>query len=316
MSEPTVPLISVRDLRKSYGDRIVLDGVSFDVHAGEILGIVGRNGAGKTTTVEILQGLRRRDGGTVEVAGLDPARDSLRGIVGSQLQACALPAHLRVDEALRLFARLAGDGDGWTTLRDEWDLARLGRRPYGALSGGEQQRLFVALALVGSPRVVFLDEVTRSLDVAARRETWRLINRVRDRGQTVVLVTHDLDEAERLCDRVVVIDRGRVAASGEPVELVTAHRQGVLMTFSGPAGVLARVADLPDVHEVSHDGTRSRVRGTAESVVTVAAELARAGLAPHDFAVVRPSLDDVFVELTSHPSVELGDDSLALAAAS
>jgi ABC-2 type transport system ATP-binding protein len=293
----------------------VLDHVSFDVHAGEILGIVGRNGAGKTTLVEILQGLRRRDGGTVEVAGLDPARDSLRGIVGSQLQACALPAHLRVDEALRLFARLAGDGDGWMTLRDDWDLARLGRRPYGALSGGEQQRLFVALALLGSPRVVFLDEVTRSLDVAARRETWRLIKRVRDRGLTVVLVTHDLDEAERLCDRVVVIDRGRVAASGGPVELVTAHRQSVLMTFSGPADVLARVADLPGVHEVSHDGTRSRVRGTAESVVTVAAELALAGLAPRDFSVVRPSLDDVFVELTSRPSIDLCD-ALALAAAS
>jgi ABC-2 type transport system ATP-binding protein len=182
--------IEVNDLHKSYGTRAVLEGVTFAVGEREIFGIAGRNGAGKTTTVEILQGLRRRDAAAVEVLGLDPARDRkrLRPLVGSQLQTSALPDRLRVGETLRLFARLAGDRVDWRSLAAEWRLDYLLGKPFGTLSGGQRQRLFLALTMVNEPRVVFLDELTQGLDPVARRESWELIERARDRGATVAIV--------------------------------------------------------------------------------------------------------------------------------
>ena len=199
------PLVEVRDLRRSYGTTEVLRGISFDVRRGELFGLLGTNGAGKTTTVEILQGLRRPDGGEVSVLGLDPrsAGDQLRRRIGSQLQDAALPDRMRVHEALELFASLHPSPQPLDELADEWQLTHLVRRPFAALSGGERQRLFVALALVGRPELVFLDELTQNLDPVGRRHTWDVIRRVRDAGTTVVLVTHDVEEAERLCDRIV-----------------------------------------------------------------------------------------------------------------
>ncbi|HEY8543777.1 MAG TPA: ABC transporter ATP-binding protein [Acidimicrobiales bacterium] len=311
---PGRPAVEVDGLVKTYGRTTVLDGLSFAVPQGEIFGLLGANGAGKTTAVEIVQGLRSRDAGEVRVLGLDPVADRprLRHLVGSQLQSSALPDRLKVGEALRLFARLAGDVVDWAQLRDEWSLGHLERRPFGALSGGERQRLFLALALVNRPRLVFLDELTQGLDVGARRDTWALIERVRDAGSTVVLVTHFMDEAERLCDRVAVLHRGRITAAGRPADLVADHGGPVHLRFSlpdeVPADVLAGVDRVPGVTAATTgaagavDGRRVDIAATATATVAVTAELARRGLAPADFTVVRPSLEDVFVALTREVS--------------
>jgi ABC-2 type transport system ATP-binding protein len=291
--------IEVHDLQKTYGGRPVLDGVTFAVGEREIFGIAGRNGAGKTTTVEILQGLRGRDGGRVEVLGLDPARDRkpLRRLLGSQLQTSALPDRLRVGEALRLFARLAGDRVDWHELAAEWRLEDHLGKPFGTLSGGQRQRLFLALTMVNAPRLVFLDELTQGLDPVARRETWQLIERARDQGTTVVLVTHDMDEAERLCDRVAVLHHGRLLTCGRPVELVTATGT-VRVRFSAPtAAGVEGLARIPGVGEVAYEGGTAHVTAAPFAVVPLAGELARRSLAPADFTVIRPSLEDAVVSL-------------------
>jgi ABC-2 type transport system ATP-binding protein len=291
--------IKVHGLDKSYGGRPVVRDLSFTVGTGEIFGIAGRNGAGKTTTVEILQGLRGRDGGGVEVLGLDPARERarLRPLVGAQLQTSALPDRLRVGEALRLFARLAGDAVDWRQLAEQWGLVALLREPYGTLSGGQRQRLFLALALVNDPRLVFLDELTQGLDPVARRETWQLIERARDQGATVVLVTHDMDEAERLCDRIAVIHEGGLLTCGRPVELVGGTGT-VRVRFSSPsAAALEGLERISGVAEVGHDGAIAEIAADPHAVVHVAAELARRDLAARDFTVIRPSLEDAVVSL-------------------
>jgi ABC-2 type transport system ATP-binding protein len=216
-----MPLIEVTELRKSYGNRVAVDGVSFTVERGEIFGILGTNGAGKTTTVECLQGLRRADGGTISVLGLDPATDraALTRRVGVQLQESRLAPKLRVREALELFASFYPDPADVDVLLDRLDLRDHARSFFGKLSGGQKQRVSIALALVGNPEVAILDELTTGLDPHARRETWRLVEGVRATGVTVLLVTHFMDEAERLCDRVAIFDTGRVVATGTPTEL-------------------------------------------------------------------------------------------------
>lgn len=216
-----MPLIEVTDLRKRYGSRVAVDGVSFAVERGEIFGILGTNGAGKTTTVECLQGLRRADAGEISVLGLDPATDraALTRRVGVQLQESQLPPKLRVREALELFASFYPDPADIDVLLDRLDLRDHARSYFGKLSGGQKQRVSIALALVGNPELAILDELTTGLDPHARRETWRLVEGVRAAGVTVLLVTHFMDEAERLCDRVAIFDAGRVVATGTPAEL-------------------------------------------------------------------------------------------------
>ncbi|HEY4280349.1 MAG TPA: ABC transporter ATP-binding protein [Conexibacter sp.] len=295
----TTTAIQVDGLDKSYAGAPVLRGLSLTVERGEIFGIAGRNGAGKTTTVEILQGLRRRDAGRVEVLGLDPGRDRnlLRSQVGAQLQTSALPDRLRVGEALRLFARLADNPVDWGQLADQWGLRPLLRRAFGGLSGGQRQRLFVALALINRPELIFLDELTQGLDPAARRETWQLVTRAREHGATVVLVTHDMDEAERLCDRVAVLDEGRLLTCGPPRELVTAEGT-VQMRFSCPsAAVLDGLDRVPGVADIRFDGASAHVRADAGAVVRVASELERRELSPHDFTVIRPSLEEAVISM-------------------
>jgi ABC-2 type transport system ATP-binding protein len=291
--------IEVHELRKTYGDRSVLRGLTFSVEMRELFGIAGRNGAGKTTTVEILQGLRRRDAERVAVLGHDPARERgrLRSLVGAQLQSSELPDRLRVGEALSLFARLAGEAVDWRRLADEWGLVPLLRSHFGTLSGGQRQRLFLALAMVNRPRMVFLDELTQGLDPVARRETWQLIETARDRGTTVVLVTHDMDEAERLCDRVAVIHQGRLLACGETADLV-ASVAPVRVRFSSPsAAALEGLERVPEVIEVGYDGAVAEIAAEPRAVVTIAAELAHRDLTVTDFTVIRPSLEDAVVSL-------------------
>ena len=291
--------IEVHDLHKSYGERAVLRGLTFAIGEGEIFGIAGRNGAGKTTTVEILQGLRRRDAGSLRVLGFDPTRERrrLRPLVGAQLQTSALPDRLRVGEALRLFARLAGDRVDWRALAGEWRLEDLLGKPFGTLSGGQRQRLFLALTMVNQPRLVFLDELTHGLDPAARRETWQLIERARDRGATVVLVTHDMDEAERLCDRVAVLHDGRMVTCGRPFELVSAAG-AVRVRFSIPStSGLEGLGRIPGVGEVAYARGVAEVTAAPVAVVPLAGELARRDVAPADFTVIRPSLEDAVISL-------------------
>ncbi|MEU4549893.1 ABC transporter ATP-binding protein [Nonomuraea dietziae] len=216
--------IRVSALRKTYGPNVAVDDVSFTVGAGETFGVVGHNGAGKTTTVECLSGLRRPDAGSVEVLGLDPARRrrALAERIGVQLQEAGLPDRLKVAEALRLFASFYRRPDDWRQVMERWGLAPLARKAYGDLSGGQRQRLQIALALVGSPELVILDELTTGLDPVARRETWALVGELKAAGVTVVLVSHFMDEAEALCDRIAVFARGRITSLGTAAELMTA----------------------------------------------------------------------------------------------
>lgn len=293
-------VITVDGLSKSYRGVPAVSDVSLTVHAGEIFGLLGPNGAGKTTTVESLQGLRHRDGGEVRVLGLDPDRqpDQLRRRIGSQLQSAALPARLRVGEAVRLFAHLdARDADVDATL-ESWGLASLRHRPFAALSGGQRQRLFLALALLGDPEVVFLDELTTGLDPQARRTAWDLVRSVRDNGSTVVLVTHLMEEAEALCDRVAVVDSGRVVALDRPQRLTTELGGTVRVTFSANGTDLAFLDGLTGVSSRKVDDGVATVEGDPAAVVDIAAALAARGIRPDDFSTLRPSLEDVFLSLT------------------
>ncbi len=295
------PVIEVRHLRKRYGSTEVLGGISFTVREGELFGLLGTNGAGKTTTVEILQGLRRADGGEISVLGLDPstAGDRLRRIVGAQLQDAALPERMRVGEALRLFASLHPSPRPLVELAREWQLDDLWRRPFGGLSGGQRQRLFVALALVGRPRLVFLDELTQNLDPVGRRRTWDVVRRVRDRGTTVVLVTHDVEEAERLCDHIVVLDRGQVVADGTPASIVAELGGTTTVTFTDADLDVSTLRRLPGVTRVDRHGPEVRVTGTGPVLAHVGARLVVLGRPPLDLRAHRPSLEDRFIALTA-----------------
>lgn len=216
-----MPLIEVSNLRKSYGEHVAVDDVSFHVEQGEIFGILGTNGAGKTTTVECLQGLRTPDSGTMSVLGLDPGKDhaALRQRLGSQLQESRLPDKLKVHEALDLYAYFYANPADTGDLLAKLGLTEQRNKYFAKLSGGQKQRVSIALALIGRPEVAVLDELTTGLDPHARRDTWKLVEAVRDTGVTVLLVTHFMDEAERLCDRLAIFDAGRVVATGTPDEL-------------------------------------------------------------------------------------------------
>ena len=292
------PVLEVTGLAKRYGDFDAVHDVSFEVAPGEIFGLLGPNGAGKTTTVECVQGLRTHDAGTVRVLGLDPHHDAaaLRAQVGAQLQESALPARIRVAEALDLFSSLHPGGPDWRDVMRDWGLAGKARASFASLSGGQRQRLLVALAVVNAPRLVFLDEMTTGLDPAARRDTWDLIERIRDQGTTVLLVTHFMDEAERLCDRLAVIREGRIVAAGTPAQLVAEHSGEVLIRFTAPDGIPALDA-IPGVVSVQRRGTSVVVRGESVIVARVGWALSEGGIEPADMVVVRPGLEEVYLRL-------------------
>jgi ABC-2 type transport system ATP-binding protein len=299
-------VITVEHLHKAYGRTVAVEDVSFSVRRGEVFGILGPNGAGKTTTVECLQGLRNRTRGGLSVLGLDPARhaDRLRRRTGSQLQSSALPDRLKVEEAIRLAGRFRGAPTDLRSTLAAWDLTGLRRRAYGTLSGGQQQRVFLALALLGDPELVFLDELTTGLDPTARRATWELVSAVRDRGATVVLVTHFMEEAEALCDRIAVVDRGRVVACDTPAAL-TAGSGPVRLSFTVDGHDPRHLLAVPGVESVTVAAGRVTVTGRAEAAVRVAAALAAQGVTPPDYRTHYPSLEDVFLALTGHPLTEL-----------
>jgi ABC-2 type transport system ATP-binding protein len=299
-------VIDVQGLTKRYGARLAVDDVGFTVTEGEIFGILGVNGAGKTTTVECLQGLRRPDGGRMRVLGLDPrtAGSQLRARVGSQLQASALPDRLRVDEAVLLF----GDGDRRSAdrLLETWHLARLRRSSFASLSGGQRQRLFIALALLNEPQVVFFDELTQGLDPLARGEVWDAIRDVRERGTTVVLVTHFMDEAEALCDRVMVMRGGRVVDAGTPADLIARHARSTTVTFTPPVSFdPTTLTTLPGVDRVERDGEQIRAIGSNQLVAPVcAAVLSDDHTGPPDLRVHHPDLEDALIALIDDTTTE------------
>jgi ABC-2 type transport system ATP-binding protein len=296
-----MPVIEVEHLHKRYGDQVAVDDLSFTVEQGEIFGILGPNGAGKTTTVETVAGLRTPDRGRVRVLGLDPQRDrtELRQRVGVQLQQSELPEQLKVAEAMELYGSFYDRPADWRRLLDELGLA--GRRDarYGKLSGGQQQRLSIALALVGNPDLAILDELTTGLDPNARRDTWELIEQVRDRGVTVVLVTHYMEEAERLADRVAVIDGGRLVALDSPAALVARTATAQQLRFRPSAPLDDRLlTDLPQVREVTRRGAWVFVTGTGDLLQAVTAVLARNHIVAADLRAEQASLDDAFLTLT------------------
>jgi len=307
MGSPTNDVvIEVEHLRKTYGGLVAVDDVSFDVRRGEIFGLLGRNGAGKTTTVECLEGLRRPDRGQLRLLGLDPTRDTvlLRRRIGAQLQDSGLPDRLRVAEALELFASMTPGGPDWRQTMADWGLGEKQNAPFGTLSGGQRQRLLVALALVNGPELVFLDELTTGLDPAARRAAWSLVERIRSRGTTVILVTHFMDEAERLCDRVAVVDRGRILALDSPQGLIDAQPVATRVRFSTDRAGLDWLAAVPGVSTVERRNAQVSVTGSGPLLALVATALVEHGVAPLDLRGERPNLEDVFLRLTGGPIEE------------
>ncbi|MBR7837864.1 ABC transporter ATP-binding protein [Actinospica durhamensis] len=298
-----MPVIEVERLHKRYGELTAVDEVSFAVEQGEIFGILGPNGAGKTTTVECISGLRTPDAGSVRVLGLDPVadRDELHQSVGVQLQEAGLPDKLQVREVMDLFASFYRDPADVAALLRRLGLHEKSRDRYKKLSGGQKQRLAIALALVGNPRVVVLDELTTGLDPHARRETWELVEQVRESGVTVLLVTHFMEEAERLCDRVALIDRGRVVAVDTPEGLAARGGGGQRMRFRPSAPIEdADLLALPEVATVVRRGTQIEVTGADELVSAVTALLARRQITAGSLRIEQSSLDDAFIHLTEH----------------
>ncbi len=292
-------LIEVRDLRKSYAGRPVVQGIDLSVREGEVFGILGPNGAGKTTTVEMIGGLRTRDAGHISVAGFDPAQESrvFREMLGMQLQESRQPAKITVREAIdlyRTFYRRPRDTD---ELLERFGLTTKATTRFEHLSGGQQQRLSVALALVGNPQVAILDELTTGLDPAARREIWSFLQDLVLDGLTLLLVTHSMEEAQYLCDRVAIIADGQVAALDTPTML--AHSGGqTVTTFTLVAGDLAGLGDLPSVVEVVVRGDVVTVRGSEVSPTQALDHLTRSGVRFEGLRVSAPSLDDAYVSLT------------------
>ncbi|MDT9689741.1 ABC transporter ATP-binding protein [Streptomyces sp. P9(2023)] len=294
-------MIEVKGLRKAYGDKVVVDGLSFEVAEGEIFGILGPNGAGKTTTVECVEGLRTPDAGTVRVGGLDPVAQhaDLTRVLGVQLQESELQPKLTVREALELYSSFYERPADWRGLVERLGLEEQLRTRFAKLSGGQKQRLFIALALVGDPRAVVLDELTTGLDPRARRDTWDLIEDIRAAGVTVLLVTHFMEEAQRLCDRIAVIDKGRIAALDTPAGLIGRATASKVISFAATTPLdPAELRALPQAAAVQTKDGRTVVEGTDVTVDAFIALLARRGATAHQLRVADATLDDAFLDLT------------------
>ena len=299
------PVIRVSGVRKTYGSTVAVADVSFDVHHGEIFGLIGPNGAGKTTTMECIEGLRTPDRGSISVLGLDPFRQvyKLQDRIGVQLQQAQLQKRIKVWEAVDLWASLyrkkAVDGErllaqlGLTDKRDAW---------FMNLSGGQKQRLFIALALINDPEVIFLDELTTGLDPQSRRAIWELVRGIRERGKTVFLTTHLMEEAERLCDRVAIIEHGRIIDIDTPERLVARHcPERTVVLATDDSRVEERFRTIPGVQSVVRADLRFTIRGSSDDLVTEVIHcLSENRIRVTDFRTMLPNLEDVFLKLTGH----------------
>jgi len=294
-------MITVQGLTKTYGAKTVVDDVSFDVAEGETFGLLGPNGAGKTTIVETIAGLRRPDAGRVRVAGLDPVADAeaVKEVLGVQLQESRFPDRMRVAEALELFASFYDSPAPWRELMADLGLEDQASTPFAKLSGGQRQRLSIAVALLGRPKVAILDELTTGLDPNARRQTWDLVERLKERGVTMVLVTHFMEEAERLADRVALVDAGRLVALDTPDGLVARAVAPQVMRFRPGAPLdVEELRALPGVRSVTQDGDRLVVSGSGDVVHAVTSLLATRQVIAHELRVEQATLDDAFIALT------------------
>ncbi len=298
------PVVHVASIRKTYGRTVAVDDVSFAVERGEIFGLIGPNGAGKTTTMECIEGLRRPDRGSISVLGLDPARDAraLQARIGVQLQEAQLQKRIKVWEAVDLWASLYRRPVNGAHLLERLGLADKRNAWFMTLSGGQKQRLFIALALINDPEVVFLDELTTGLDPQARRAIWDLVRGIRQRGQTVVLTTHLMEEAERLCDRVAIVERGRLIDLGTPAELVRRHcpQQTVVLRSDDPAAAPA-LQRIPRLDTLDRDGSRFTLTSARGDLVTAVIQcLADSRITVTEFRTIQLTLEDVFLKLTGH----------------
>ena len=298
------PVVRVSGIRKTYGKTVAVDDVSFEVQAGEIFGLIGPNGAGKTTTMECVEGLRQPDRGLIEVFGLDPSRRAraVQDRIGVQLQEAQLQKRIKVWEAIDLWASLyptTVDGDrlldqlGLTDKRNAW---------FMTLSGGQKQRLFIALALINDPELVFLDELTTGLDPQARRAIWDLIRDIRERGKTVFLTTHLMEEAERLCDHVAIIEHGRIIDYDTPAGLVARHcPERTVMVATTHDDAASRFQALPSVDTVRGENGQLTVRGHGDDLVTEVIHcLSEHRMRVTGFRTEETTLEDVFLKLTGH----------------
>lgn len=297
-------VIRIENLRKVYGATVAVDNVSFEVFQGEIFGMVGTNGAGKTTTIECIEGLRKQDRGNVQVLGLDPRKQvqELRRNIGIQLQESQLQPRIKVWEALDLFASFYDTDVDWHTLLEQFGLSDKKDTAFARLSGGQKQRLQIALGLINDPQIVFFDELTTGLDPQARRAMWDLIRSIRDRNKTIFLTTHFMDEAERLCDRVAIMDKGNIIALDTPENLIRKLGAENRVAFSVSDGFDAKsMRSLDSVVSVERNGDRVVVHGKSEMlVVDVVTAMAKSGVRFRDLRTEQPNLEDVFLALTGY----------------
>jgi ABC-2 type transport system ATP-binding protein len=301
---PRELVIHVDRIRKTYGPTVAVDDGSFDVHQGEIFGLIGPNGAGKTTTMECVEGLRTPDRGTISVLSLNPVRDArtLQHRVGVQLQQAQLQKRIKVWEAVDLWAALYPRAINGNALLERLGLSDKRNAWFMTLSGGQKQRLFIALAMIHDPEVVLLDELTTGLDPQARRTIWEMVRGIRDRGKTVLLTTHLMEEAERLCDRVAIIEKGRVIDIGTPSGLVRKYcPEHTVVLVTGDPAARERFARIPGVDAVDVVETRYTIRGRGDEFVTDVIQcLSEHRIRVTEFKTESPNLEDVFLRLTGH----------------
>ena len=298
-------IVHVESLRKTYGETIAVDDISFEVREGEIFGMVGPNGAGKTTTIECLEGLRKPDSGYLRVLGVDPQQQGrfLRLHTGMQLQQSNLPDRMKVWEALDLYSSFYPKTADWRELMIQLGLEEKHNTAFGKLSGGQQQRLFIALALLQDPQLIFLDELTTGLDPQARHAIWDLMRKVRAQGKTILLTTHFMEEAERLCDRVAILDHGRIVALDTPDALIRSLDETDRVVFT-IEGILppAFETGLNGIGKLMVEGQRVAIHASnghsTPLVVRVVNQLSAMQIAFHDLHTEQPTLEDVFLKLT------------------
>jgi ABC-2 type transport system ATP-binding protein len=303
------PAVTVQHLVKKYGHLVAVDDVSLSIHEGEIFGIIGPNGAGKTTTVECISGLRAPDSGSISVYGLSPQKDrnKIREFVGVQLQESALPPRIKVREAVKLFASFYSNPLDPDQLLEALGIEQIVNSSFKNLSGGQKQRVSVALALVGNPKLAILDELTTGLDPEARREIWSLIENMRDRGVTVILVTHFMDEAERLCDRLALINRGTVTALDTP-EAIATKAAGSRVRFVPSQPVEDEtLRTIPGVNEIERKERYVTVTGTGDLAGSLINTLAAIGVRVSEVEARRGNLDDAFIKLTRDDASTVGE---------
>ena len=304
------PIVNVEGLGKTYGTTVAADEISFRVREGEIFGMVGPNGAGKTTTIECLEGLRTPDRGQVTVLGIDPQREShfLHLHTGMQLQQSNLPDRMKVWEALDLYSSFYPKAVNWEVLLEQLGLSEKRNTPFGKLSGGQKQRLFIALALLPDPQLIFLDELTTGLDPQARHVIWDLVRDVRAQGKTILLTTHYMEEAERLCDRVAILDHGRIVAQDTPSELIHVYGCGESLAFTVEKPLPADFINFVDkIGRLEFQGERVVIYGdTSQSTIAsdVVLQLAKLEIPFRNLRSEQPTLEDVFLKLTGREMID------------